>query len=139
MTGSCICGGVKVSVSRPPDFIHECNCGLCRKTGAGWGYFTSAEAKAQGDTRIFVRNDKEGAVTQVHSCTVCGATTHFDLSDDFKASNPTVDQIGINMKLFESSDLKGVEVRYPDGMNWSGEGSFSYRRSAMVIEETNPW
>ncbi|EAQ96842.1 hypothetical protein [Congregibacter litoralis] len=67
------------------------------------------------------------------------ATTHFDLNDDFKASNPTVDQIGVNMKLFESSDLKGVEVRYPDGMNWSGKGPFSYRRSAMVIEETNPW
>ncbi|GAB5412618.1 MAG: hypothetical protein Cons2KO_02210 [Congregibacter sp.] len=50
----------------------------------------------------------------------CGATTHFDMSEAFKSINPSVDHVGVNMRLFDHSDLTGVEVRYPDGANWSG-------------------
>lgn len=139
MTGSCICGAVMVSVAAPPEFIHDCNCGLCRKAGAAWGYFSSSQVEADGNTSFFVRTDKKHAVAQVHFCTICGATTHFDLSESFKAGNPSADQIGVNMRLFKSSDLNGVEVRYPDGLNWIGEGSFGYRRKALVIDEATPW
>jgi hypothetical protein len=138
MTGSCICGAVTVSVTKKPDFIHDCNCNLCRKSGAAWGYYSTSEVAAAGDTSIFMRKDKPGAVVHVHSCVVCGATTHFDLSEAFRADNPSVDQVGVNMKLFSPLDLNDVEVRYPDGMNWSGEGAFGYRRSAVMIGDTVP-
>ncbi len=138
MTASCICGSVTVSVVRKPDFIHDCDCGLCRKAGAAWGYFAASEITTSGRTTSFVRRDKEGAAAQVHSCEICGATTHFDLTDDFKANNPSADQVGVNMRLFGRFDLEGVEVRYPDGMNWDGKGAFGYRRGPMVIGEESP-
>ena len=38
MTGTCLCGAVTVTVDDRPDYIHDCNCSLCRKAGAAWGY-----------------------------------------------------------------------------------------------------
>lgn len=138
MTASCICGSVAISIVRKPEFIHDCDCGLCRKAGAAWGYFTSSDVTVSGRTLPFVRTDKPGAAARVHSCGVCGATTHFDLTESFKAENPSADQVGVNMRLFGRLDLDGVEVRYPDGANWDGEGEFGYRRGPMVIREKSP-
>lgn len=138
MTGTCICGGVAVSIEKKPTFVNDCNCSLCRKAGAAWGYFPSAEVETTGETVSFVRQDKTGAFAQIHSCKVCAATTHFVLTEPYKASNPSVDQVGVNMRIFEPSRLDGVEVRFPDGSNWIGEGAFGYRRSSMTISKAMP-
>ncbi|MEM1090714.1 MAG: aldehyde-activating protein [Pseudomonadota bacterium] len=138
MTATCICGAVEISIVSRPEFIHDCNCSLCRKTGAAWGYFTDAQVTTKGETETFVRRDKSGAAAQVHSCLVCATTTHFDLTDAFKADNREADQVGVNMRMFEPHLLEGVEVRYPDGANWAGQGAFGYRREPMTITATQP-
>ena len=139
MTGHCLCGAVSVTIETKPDFIHDCNCNLCRKSGGAWGYFPSAMVTATGDTTSFMRRDKENAAAEVHSCLRCGATTHFVLSAAFKKENPSADQAGVNMRLFDPEDLKGVEVRFPNGKDWVGDGPFEYRRAAMTISDTLPW
>lgn len=139
MTATCLCGAVTVTVETAPDFIHDCNCNLCRKTGAAWGYYASASASAAGETTAFMRTDKPNAGVEVHTCPTCGSTTHFQLAEAFKAANPGADVVGVNMKLFASSELNGVEVRYPNGMDWSGEGPFGYRRDATTISDASPW
>ncbi|MEM5517751.1 hypothetical protein WNY37_12400 [Henriciella sp. AS95] len=139
MTATCLCGAVTVTVETAPDFIHDCNCDLCRKTGAAWGYYPSASASATGKTTAFMRKDKPNAGVEVHTCQTCGATTHFELAPAFKAQNPGADLLGVNMKLFAAADLTGVEVRYPNGKDWSGEGPFGYRRDAMTISDASPW
>lgn len=139
MTGSCICGGVSVTIDRKPNFIHDCNGSLCRKAGAAWGYYASAEVRTRGETISFVRGDKIGAGAEVHSCKQCAATIHFELTDSFRAMNPTADQVGVNMRIFDPDDLDGVVVRFPNGKEWSGEGPFGYRRPEMTISDRLPW
>lgn len=139
MTGNCICGAVSVSVDTKPEFIHDCNCSLCRKAGAAWGYFTSALVKTSGETTSFVRRDKRDAGSKVHSCKTCGATTHFELTESFKTKHPSADQVGVNMRLFCSDELKGIEVRFPSGEDWPGNGPFAYRRPARVISDDFLW
>lgn len=39
---SCHCGQIRIDIKKQPDFIHECNCTLCSKSGASWAYFHSA-------------------------------------------------------------------------------------------------
>ena len=34
ITGSCCCGEVRFSISRPPKMLAECHCSRCRKIGA---------------------------------------------------------------------------------------------------------
>ncbi len=41
---------------------------------------------------------------------------------------------GRNMWLADEKDLAGLELRYPDGQNWSGEGEFGYVRAARIID-----
>jgi hypothetical protein len=41
--------------------------------------------------------------------------------------------MGVNMRLADESDLAGIELRYPDGQAWSGEGGFTYVREARIL------
>lgn len=139
MTGSCICGAVVVTIESKPDFVHDCNCSLCRKAGAAWGYFGSAEVVISGATIGFARSDKAIPGVEVHSCRRCSATTHFELTSSYRERHETADQVGVNMRIFDPDELIGVEIRFPDGKAWSGKGPFGYRRAAMTISERLPW
>ena len=139
MTGSCLCGAVRVTIDVKPEFINDCNCSLCRKLGGAWGYFPSSSVKTTGNTTCFSRRDKEPPGVEVHSCATCASTTHWVLTKSFKEQNPSVDQMGVNMRLFDLDGLAGVEVRFPNGKDWSGEGSFGYRRKALTIGDGAPW
>lgn len=138
MTATCLCGAVSVTVDTKPDFIHDCNCSLCRKTGAAWGYYSSAAVITSGATAAYMRGDKPNAGVEVHTCTTCGSTTHFELAPTFKAQHPDADVFGVNMRLFGSEELDGVEVRYPDGRNWDGQGPFGFRKTPITISEATP-
>ncbi len=139
MTGSCLCGAVSVTIQEKPAFIHDCSCSLCRKVGAAWGYFNSSQVYTEGDTKPFVRNDKPAPGAQVHTCRSCGTTTHFALTEEFREENPSADQVGVNMRIFDPYELVGIEVRFPNGRDWAGEGPFEYRRNAMTISDSLPW
>lgn len=139
MTANCLCGAVSVTIEAKPDFIHDCNCSLCRKTGGAWGYFPTGMVTSSGDTISYLRQDKANAAAEVHACKTCATTTHWVFSDEFRAQHPEVDLMGVNMRLFDPGDLKDIEVRFPNGNDWAGAGPFDYRRDAMTIGDTTPW
>ncbi|NQY15737.1 MAG: hypothetical protein HRT81_18080 [Henriciella sp.] len=76
---------------------------------------------------------------ELHSCAVCGSTTHFNLTEDYQVEHPDVDQVGVNMRLFDAQQLDGVEIQYPSGSEWSGEGSFGFRRKPVTLSSGSPW
>jgi hypothetical protein len=129
---SCHCGQVTIETTKRPDYIHECNCTLCSKTGARWAYFHPSEVKTRGKTSSYARNDKEDPAAEVHFCPNCGSTTDFTLTES------AVDRVGnglmgVNMLLADEMDLVGVELRYPDGRAWPGEGDFAYLRPPRIL------
>lgn len=129
---SCLCGHVTVEIDRTPDFINECNCTLCSKSGARWAYLHPSRVKVEGATQGFTRHDKADPAAQLHFCPRCGATTHFVLTESAVAKFGNV-QMGVNMRLADERDLAGIELRYPDGRAWSGQGGFAYVRDARII------
>lgn len=139
MTGHCICGSVEVTIDAKPEFIHDCNCGLCRKSGGAWGYFVPTEVSTTGKTIACVRADKDNPTVEIHSCQKCAATTHWVLTDGFKTQNPSANQMGVNMRLFNPDELGGVEVRFPNGKDWLGSGAFDYRREPLTIADNARW
>ena len=139
MTATCLCGAVTVKIESKPDFIHDCNCSLCRKSGGAWGYFSSSEVQTNGDTVSVMRNDKEDPAAEVHSCQSCTTTTHFKMAKSFTDKHGPIDMVGVNMRLFNSRDLEGVEVRFPNGKNWSGAGEFEYRRAPVMAGDDSSW
>lgn len=132
MTLSCLCGQVRLTLSKRPDFIHECNCTLCGKSGARWGYFHPSEVSVEGATRGYSRADKDDPAAEIRFCETCGATTHFVLTDSAVAKFGN-SMMGVNMWLADAQDLAGIELRFPDGQAWSGAGDFTYVREARIL------
>jgi hypothetical protein len=129
---SCLCGRVRIEIRRPPDYLHECNCTLCSKSGARWGYFHPSEVGVEGATAGYCREDKGDPGALLQFCPRCGSTTHFVLTASAVARFG--DRVmGVNMRLADESDLAGLELRYPDGRAWSGEGAFGYVREARIL------
>jgi hypothetical protein len=129
---SCLCGGVRIKVETRPNFVHACNCTMCSKTGARWGYFHPSQVGVEGTTKGYCRADKSDPNARVAFCPTCGSTTHFVLTENAVARFGNT-LMGVNMGLADERDLAGVELRYPDGKAWSGEGAFGYVREPRTI------
>lgn len=135
MTLTCPCGDTRLTLSKRPDFIHECNCGLCRPSGARWGYFHPDEVRIEGATIGYCRPDKDDPAAERHFCAHCGATTHFRLTDSAVAKFGN-SVMGVNMFLAPEHDLSGIDLRFPDGANWPGQGEFSYIRESRILGQS---
>ncbi|HEX8238740.1 MAG TPA: aldehyde-activating protein [Allosphingosinicella sp.] len=133
---ACHCGRIRLETARRPDFIHECNCTLCSKAGARWGYFPPSEVRIAGEAAGYCREDKEAPDALLQYCATCGVTTHFVLTAGAVAKHGNV-VMGVNMRLAEEGDLAGIELRFPDGRGWSGEGAFGYVREPLILGETS--
>jgi len=129
---SCHCGQVRVKIEKQPDHINECNCTLCRKAGARWGYFHPSEVSVEGAAKGYCREDKGDPAALIQFCAHCGSTTHFTLTENAVAKFGNT-LMGVNMRLADERDLAGVELRYPDGQAWSGEGEFGYVCAARIL------
>lgn len=129
---SCLCGQIRIATEKRPDYIHECNCTLCTKSGARWAYYHPSEVGVEGVTNTYSRQDKDDPAAEIHFCPTCGATTHFTLTES-AVSKFGNSMMGVNMWLADKKDLAGVELRYPDGRAWSGAGDFSYVREARSL------
>ena len=131
---SCHCGEVRLALARRPDFVNECNCTLCAKTGARWAYLDPAEVTVSGETHGYRRTDKADPAAEIRFCAKCGVTTHFVLTESAAARFGNT-MTGVNTRLAGEADLAGIELRYPDGRAWSGEGEFGFVREARVLGE----
>lgn len=128
----CHCGRLRLELKRRPEFIHECNCTLCSKAGARWGYFHPAEVVVEGEAKGYRRDDKSDPNAEIRFCPTCGSTTHFVLTEA-AVSKFGDSVIGVNMWLADPQDLAGIELRFPDGRGWAGAGAFDYVREARTI------
>jgi hypothetical protein len=129
---TCHCGLVRLEIKKHPEFIHECNCTLCAKSGARWGYFHPAEVTVTGAGSSYRRKDKAEPASQIHFCSRCGTTTHFTLTESAVTKHGNT-MLGINMRLADEQSLAGIELRFPDGKAWSGSGSFTYVQEPRTI------
>lgn len=130
MTGSCHCGAVRVTLSKPPEYVNLCDCSLCAKSGGAWGYFASAEVSVSGETKGYRRCDYANPAVEMQFCSNCGTTTHWILTEHFDA-----DRVGVNMRIFDPSKTKGIEARTLDGRNWFGDGDADHRRAVGRLGE----
>jgi hypothetical protein len=134
---ACLCGRVRVEIRKIPDYVNECNCTLCSKSGARWAYFHPSEVSVDGPTGAWCREDKDEPAAELHFCANCGATTHYVLTPGAVAKFGNV-VMGVNLRLADEGELPEIELRYPDGRAWPGHGEFGYVRDAPRIGRNTP-
>ena len=136
IVGQCHCNAVTVSVPGKPEYLNDCNCSLCARSGAVWGYYDRREVRVEGATRTYARKDLVAPMIHLHFCDTCGTATHWSSIEPEKMAPEIAHRMGVNMRLVDEGLLSGVELRYPDGRNWTDDGRPSPRRPPVVMGKT---
>ncbi len=75
-TAACACGGLTVTVSAAPQFVHACACLECqRNTGSAFSYsafFPEAAVKVGGEFKSWRRSSEAGRWNEANFCPTCG-------------------------------------------------------------------
>ena len=106
---SCVCGAVRLAITRAPTEVLDCNCTLCRRYGVLWAYYSPKDVIVpSGLTVTYMRGAKE---SEFHRCKICGGVTHWAPLDK------TRDRMGVNARLMEPEVVARARVRRFDGLN----------------------
>ena len=109
VSGSCHCGAVRFEVDVAPSEITECNCSICRRTGALVAYYSPKQVRftpASPETDIYLWGDK---MIEFHRCKTCGCFTHWSAVDK------TYDRMGVNTRMMDPAVCAQARVRPFDG------------------------
>ena len=105
---SCVCGAVRLSISRAPDELVDCNCSICRRYAARWAYYPLNDVIVPGGlTDVFMLGPKK---IEFHRCKICGCVTHWSPRDQR-------DRMGVNARLLDPEVVARARVRHLDGAN----------------------
>jgi hypothetical protein len=113
LIATCHCGKSSISLPRKPEFLVQCNCSLCTKTGFRGVYFGSDELEIAGEFDSYVREDLKQAYLANHRCKTCGVLTHWTPLGD-----PPHERMGVNARLLDQAVLEGVPIKQVDGRSW---------------------
>ena len=109
MHGSCHCGGVRIVVASPPQWVCECNCSICRRLSTLMAYYRPAEVSIEGETLSYIWGDR---CIALRHCPVCGCTTHWEnLTAD-------PDRMAVNARLLDGFESLDIERRRIDGASF---------------------
>ena len=105
---TCHCGAVRVEVPKPPQEVEvkECNCSICRRTGAVLAYYSPRDVRVSGATDIYVCGDRE---IEFHRCKICGNFTHW------APVHKSLDRMGVNVRLMPPELLTDLRILKFDG------------------------
>jgi hypothetical protein len=83
-TAACACGGLKVTVSGPPQATHACSCLDCqRRSGSAFSYtafFSEDAARIDGPSHNWRSTSSDaGRWSEVHFCPTCGVSVFMRL------------------------------------------------------------
>ena len=109
----CHCGAVQVEVPHAPNEVKECNCSICRRTGALMAYYSPKDVRVipeSGATDIYTWGDRE---IEFHRCKVCGNFTHWSPVDR------ALDRMGVNARLMPPEILVDIRILKFDGADTS--------------------
>ncbi|USD61851.1 aldehyde-activating protein [Vibrio sp. SCSIO 43140] len=107
-TLSCHCGNVQLSFESMPESVTSCNCSICRRYAALWGYFSPEDVLVtikKIETKAYRWGD--GYIDFQH-CSICGCVTHYSSSGKADSS-----RTAINFRL--ADNLANLHIRYFDG------------------------
>ena len=103
---SCVCGAVRLAISRAPDELVDCNCSICRRYAALWAYYPLKDVIVPaGLTDVFMLGPKK---IEFHRCKICGCVTHWSPRDQR-------DEMGVNARLLDPEVVARARVRHLDG------------------------
>ncbi len=109
----CHCGKIEIAVDVLPDYLGHCNCSICSRYEALWGYYQPKMVTidtSDAGTSTYIWGDKE---VEFHRCKNCGCITHY-LTTDLCPDKV----VAVNFRMVDSSIYKDVPVKEIDGASF---------------------
>ena len=107
---SCHCGALKLQIdAEPPSALTSCNCSVCRRYGALLSYYSPSKVKIlaeENGRHEYSWGDKQLSFVR---CGKCGCFSFW------RATDPKLDRMGVNARLFTNVDIGKIRVRRFDG------------------------
>jgi hypothetical protein len=110
LTGSCHCGAVRIHVPRMSRTLTSCNCSICRRYGALWGYYSARSVRIEAAAGALEKYSWKRRIRAYYRCRKCGCVTHYLYRG--KRRNTIV---GVNAANFEPAALAAARIRHLDG------------------------
>ena len=118
LQASCHCGNISITINSKPASLISCNCSICLRLGALWGYFFPE------DITINTKNNPPKAYQwgdkniDFQHCPNCGCTTHYIPT---KASGR--EKMAVNFRMVDKDTFEAIfeeksgeiNVRHFDG------------------------
>lgn len=112
MIANCHCGNIIIEVEHLPASITSCNCSICHRLGALWGYYTPEQVNVSfrhKTTSTYIWGEKE---IVLHTCPQCGCSTHYTTTDKVKDK-----RVGLNCRMMDRKAIESIPIKYFDGAN----------------------
>ena len=110
ITATCHCGQVQVTVPRRPRSLTDCNCSICRRSGALWAYYKAStvttEAK-RGATEAYSWGRK---ALRFVRCKSCGCLMWWE-----RVKPDPERKMGVNARNFAPVATRAARIRAFDG------------------------
>lgn len=110
-SAACHCGNIRLTAKAPPVSITSCNCSICHRLGALWGYYKGSLVRVEIENEAeHVYSWAEKTITY-YRCSNCGCTTHYVFGEGDE------EIIAINCRMVDASSLEGIRIRRFDGLS----------------------
>ena len=107
---TCHCGTIQIRVRQLPRTLTSCNCSICRRYGALWGYYAASSVQIDAPKGSLATYSFNRRARVYHRCKTCGCVTHYTYRQK-RAREP----IAVNGSNFEPSVIAAARVRRFDG------------------------
>ena len=112
-TASCHCGNVQLKIEKMASSISSCNCSICSRYAALWGYHSSEQVLIElGEFGL--KSYRWGdEMIDFFACSHCASITHSITLEKSK-----MDRLAINYRMFDLKLYQDLTVNKIDGASW---------------------
>lgn len=108
--GSCHCGRIRFTVPRLPDRVTACNCSICRRYQAAWGYYRRRDVDLDIQDEAAIAYAWNDHMINFMHCRYCGCLTHYE---DVKRTAESA--LVVNFHMVDPKVWQDIPVRHFDG------------------------
>ena len=119
--GACHCGRITFEARADVNYVVDCNCSICRRTGALWHPATESELRiltGESELTLYQFNTK---TAKHYFCGHCGI-------HPFVRPRLDPSRWAFNVRCVDGIDLAGLKIRLFDGQNWEATARAYYER-----------
>ncbi len=107
---NCHCGNVQLTVPKAPAALTRCNCSICHRHGALWGYYEPGEVSVHvGEKGVHAYRWGDENIDFMF-CQHCGCGTHYETTEKCE-----VNKVGVNFRMTSHKAIEHIRIRDFDG------------------------